>query len=72
MSASQAGEPIGRHQHDVHMIGHQAVGPHLRLRPPGRFGQQIKVESVVCVLEERALPSIGFVAQIGQRVAVGL
>ena len=42
----------------VHMVGHQAVGPHLHPRRPRRLGQQVEVELVVAVLKERWLTPI--------------
>src|SRR3546814_2027474 len=35
---------ILRHQHDVDMIGHQAIGPDLATRPLRRIGQQTEIE----------------------------
>src|SRR3546814_13440759 len=45
---------ILRHQHDVDMIGHQAIGPDLATRPLRRIGQQTEIEFIIPILEEGA------------------
>ena len=42
----------------MHVVGHKAIGPHLRARPLRRLGQQIEVERIVSILEERLLAAI--------------
>ena len=49
---------IGRHQHEMDMVGHQAIGPHLRPRPLCRLGKEIEIERAVSLLEERLLTTV--------------
>jgi hypothetical protein len=49
---------VGRHQHDVHMVRHQAIRPNLGLRPLGGGGEQIEIKRIIAILEERPLPVI--------------
>ena len=43
---------IGRRQDDMDMVGHQAIGPDLRIRLAGRFAEQVTIQRVVRILEE--------------------
>nr|WP_228765684.1 hypothetical protein [Sphingopyxis solisilvae] len=49
---------IARYQDDMDMVGHQAIGPDLGLRPPRRLGEEIKIDLVVAVLEEGPLAPV--------------
>jgi hypothetical protein len=44
---------IGRHQDEVHMVRHQAPGPHRDADVAAMFGEQVAVERIVTVAEER-------------------
>jgi hypothetical protein len=49
---------IARHQDDVNMVGHQAIGPDLGLRAPRCIGQQIEIDRIIAVLEKGPLAPI--------------
>ena len=49
---------VARHRDDVHVVGHQAIGPDRHPRSRRRVGQQVEVEFVVAVLEEHLLAAI--------------
>ena len=56
----RAAQPVrvGRHQDEVHMVRHQAPGPHL---DPGRaamLGEQIAIKRIVGIAEEGARTAI--------------
>ena len=40
------------------MIGHQAPGPDLRLRPPRRVGEQIAIQGIVALFEKGPLAPV--------------
>lgn len=40
------------------MIGHQAIGPYLDMRPTRRFSEQVEIEGVVALFEERLLAAV--------------
>jgi hypothetical protein len=46
------------HGNDVDMVGHETIGPDIHSHSPCRIGEQIKVERVIAIFEERALPPI--------------
>ena len=45
---------IGRHQDEMHMVGHQAPGPHLHIGLAALLRQEIAVERIILVAEEGA------------------
>lgn len=49
-----AAQPIGvrGRQHDMDVVGHQAIAPHLGLRAQRRVRQQVEIERLVALLEE--------------------
>jgi hypothetical protein len=49
---------IGRHQDEMHMVRHQAVGPNGDMRGAAAFRQQPAIERVVIVTEEDRLPPV--------------
>ena len=53
-------EPIGRvrHQHEVDVVGHQAIGPYLDRGLAAALGQEIAIEGVVGRFEEDLLAPI--------------
>lgn len=58
---------IGRHEDQMHVVWHQAPSPHL---DPRRFAirrEQIAIERIVALLEERARPAI---AALGDMVGM--
>jgi len=44
---------IGRDQNEMHMVRHQAPGPHFDRGLAGMGSQQVAVQRIVAVLEER-------------------
>src|SRR5437879_1109624 len=65
----RAAQPVrvGRHEDEVHMVRHQAPGPHLDLGRAAIFGEQIAVKRIVVVAEEGARAAI---AALGDMVRV--
>ena len=54
------------HRDDVHMIGHQAVGPNLGMGLLGSLREQIEIERIVAVLKECAstpIATLGYVVR---------
>ena len=51
-------ERVRGHQNEVDMIGHQAIGQHLRPATAAGLGEQAAVLRVVLILEKRRLASI--------------
>ncbi len=53
-------QPIGRGwaEDQVHVVGHQAIGPHLDLRLAHLLGQHVAIDVVVAVFEEDRLTPI--------------
>src|SRR5258708_28906826 len=49
---------IGRHQDEMHMVGHQAPGPDLDIGPAALRGEKITVERIICVAEESARAAV--------------
>jgi hypothetical protein len=47
-----------RHQNEVNMVGHEAIGPHRDAGLGGAFGKQVAIQRIVAVLEEDLLPPI--------------
>ena len=47
---------ISRHYYNVHMVGHQTIGPNLNMRPFSGLGEQIEIERLVAVLKKCPLP----------------
>ena len=43
---------IGRHEDEMHVVRHQAPGPHLDLRRSAMFGEQVAIKRIVAVAEE--------------------
>ena len=43
---------IGRHQDEVHVVRHQAPGPHLDAGSAAIFGEQVAIKRIVAVAEE--------------------
>ena len=43
---------------DMHVIGHQAVGPNLDTRPVGCVGKKIEIERIVRLLEKSPLTTV--------------
>ena len=43
---------IGRHQNEVHVVRHQAPGPHLDLGGAAIFGEQVAIQCIVGIAEE--------------------
>ena len=52
------------HRDDVYMIWHQTIGPDLDPRAHGGLRQEIEVEFVVAVLEERSLAPIAALGDV--------
>jgi len=46
---------VARHRDDVHVVGHQAVGPDFDAGAFGGIGQQVEIERIIAFLEERPL-----------------
>ena len=49
---------IGRHQDEMHMVRHQAPGPHLDLGGAAIFGKQVAIQRIVAVVEKGARAAI--------------
>src|SRR5882757_8058518 len=49
---------IGRHENEMHVVGHQAPGPHFDVRGPATLRQEIAIERIVLGAEKDARPSI--------------
>ena len=49
---------VGRHEDDVHVIGHQAIGPAGDVGLAAALGQQVSVERIVVVREEHTLTAV--------------
>ena len=47
-----------RRENEMHMVGHQAVGPNRYLRLRGLLGQQIQIDFLVAVLKEDRLAPV--------------
>src|ERR1700722_1704143 len=62
-------QPVGirRHQDEVHMVRHQAPGPHLYLGRAAIFGEQVAIQCIVGIAEEGACATI---AALGDMVRV--
>ena len=50
----RAAQPIriGRHQDQVHVVRHQAPGPHLDIRGAAILGEQVAIKRIIIVAEE--------------------
>jgi hypothetical protein len=51
-------------EHNVDVVGHQAIGPHFRLRAIGGAGEQIEIERIVSLLEECRLPPVAALGNV--------
>ena len=49
---------IGRHQDEVHVVRHQAPGPHLDLGGTAILGEQVAIKRIVGVAEEGARAAV--------------
>ncbi len=49
---------IGRHQDEMHVVGHQAPGPYFNTCRAAALGQQIAVERIIVGAEECARSAI--------------
>ena len=49
---------VGGHDDGMDMIGHQAIGPDLGMRPLRRLREEIEVERIIRVLEEGRLAAV--------------
>ncbi len=47
-----------RHHDQMHVIGHQAIGPHLHAAAAAPFSQQLQIRTVILLLEEGLLSPI--------------
>lgn len=67
--AERAPQPIlvCGYRHDVDMVRHQAMGSDVHLRTPGRFREEIEVEFVVSILEERPFTPITALGRMVRR-----
>ncbi|MEZ5693866.1 MAG: hypothetical protein R3D99_08500 [Altererythrobacter sp.] len=45
-------------EHDVNMIGHEAIAPDFRVRTRGGIGQEVKVKGIVAVFKKGLLPTV--------------
>jgi hypothetical protein len=52
------------HGNDVDMVGHETIAPDILAHSPCRIGKQIKIERVIAIFEERALPPIATLGYI--------
>jgi len=43
---------VGRDGDDVHVVGHQAIGPDRDIGAMRRFGKEIEIERIVAIFEE--------------------
>ena len=59
-------EPVGRvrHQREMDVVGHQAIGPHLDRRLPATLGEQVAIKGVIGRLEEDLLPPIAALGDV--------
>jgi hypothetical protein len=55
---------IGRHQNEMHMIGHQAPGPHRDIGRAAVFRQEIAIERVVGIVEEGARATVAALGDV--------
>ena len=55
---------VGRHQNQMHMIGHQAPRPHLHAGRAAVLPEQIAVERVIGVAEERARAAVAALGDV--------
>jgi hypothetical protein len=46
---------VGRSEHEVYVVGHQAIGPHLHAAPGRLLSEQIAIDLLVAGLEEDRL-----------------
>ena len=58
---------VGRHQNEMHVIGHQAPRPYLHLRGAAVLGEQIAIKRVIGVAEEGARAAV---AALGDMVRI--
>lgn len=49
---------ITRHGNDMHMVGHQPVGPYFDTMPLSRLRQQIEIQRIIALLEKRPLSPV--------------
>ena len=55
---------IGRHHDDMHMVGHQAVRPHFGPRRARGVLEQIEIEFIIAILEERPLAPVAALGDV--------
>jgi hypothetical protein len=55
---------IGRHQNEMHMIGHHAPGPHRDIGRAAVLRQKIAIERVVCIVEEGARTAVAALGDV--------
>jgi hypothetical protein len=58
--ADRTREPVGRtrRKHEMDVVGHQAIGPHLDRRLAATLGEQVAIERVIRGLEEDLLAPV--------------
>jgi hypothetical protein len=49
---------VGRHDDDMNVVGHEAIGPDLGSGPGHRFGQQLAIQDIIAILEEGLLAPV--------------
>jgi len=53
-----------RHHDQMHVIGHQAIGPHLHVAPPAPLAQQRQIRRIIVLAEERLLPPVATLRRV--------
>jgi hypothetical protein len=56
--------PVGRHQDEMHMVGHQAPRPNLDIGRPAMLSEEIAVERIIGIGEERARAAIAALGDV--------
>ena len=55
---------IGRHQNEMHMVGHQAPGPHRDVRGARMLAEQVAIERIVGVGEKRPRAAVAALGHV--------
>ena len=65
--SSTKGLGVGRHEDQMDMIRHQAVGPHLDACLHGLLGQQIAVNLLIAILEKDSFTPVAMLGHVGRK-----
>jgi hypothetical protein len=63
---SETGGVAGR-EDEMHVVGHQAIGPHRNVEFPARLRQPVPVQFIVRIFEENALAPVAALGDVMRR-----